>query len=75
MIHGWSRLIIGQKITFACKPNHQVISVYGGIVFKMTASCIVSIRLGHLIIIGFRLWLDRGMSKHKKVGEVHGASY
>jgi len=75
MIHGWSRLFIERKLTLACKPHHQVIPVYGATVFKMTASCIVSIRLGHLIIIGFRLWLDRGTSKHKKVGEVHGASY
>ncbi|TDL34311.1 hypothetical protein E2R51_00935 [Jeotgalibacillus sp. S-D1] len=75
MTHSWCRLLLERKIILACQPSHRVVPLYGITAFKMSASCIVSIRLGHLMIIGVRLWLDRGQSKQKKVGEFHGASY
>lgn len=75
MAHSWCRLLLERKIVVACKPNHRVVPLYGITAFKMTASCIVSIRLGNLMIIGVRLWFDRGLPKQKKVGEIHGASY
>ncbi|MEW9500677.1 DUF2953 domain-containing protein [Jeotgalibacillus marinus] len=73
-VHGLIRTFLERTVTIACKPVHNVVPLYGQVVFKMTASCIVSIPLGHLMIIGIRLWIESGMSKQKRAGGIHGTS-
>ncbi|MGD7044236.1 hypothetical protein [Jeotgalibacillus proteolyticus] len=75
VLNSWIILVLSPIFQFKCKPQQSVQPLYGVNAFALYLSCIASIRLGHLMIIGVRFWLDRGLPKHKKVGEVHGAPY
>ncbi|PPA71642.1 hypothetical protein [Jeotgalibacillus proteolyticus] len=75
MLQSFLRTFLAKKVSINCRPVHKVVPLYGFKAFKMTATCIASIRFGHLMKIGIRLFLDRRMSKNLKAGEVHGTSY
>ncbi|KIL46329.1 hypothetical protein [Jeotgalibacillus campisalis] len=63
MFHSWITLLLSSVFQLKCKPEHHVHSLFGVNAFALHLSCIASIRLGHLIVIGIRFRMDQRVPK------------